>query len=164
MSGAGDLPLAGGCACGQLRYRLTAAPMFVHCCHCSYCQRQTGSAFAVNALIERSHLDLLSGEPEPIELATPSGKGQRVFRCPECRIALWSHYAVMGNKVAFIRVGTLDEPQRCPPDVHIHTARRLPWVRLPRTARAFDAYYEPKQEWPLESRQRFLALKHSSAD
>ena len=49
--------LEGGCACGAVRYRLTSAPMFVHCCHCRDCQRQTGSAFVLNALIEADRVD-----------------------------------------------------------------------------------------------------------
>ncbi len=60
----------GGCACGQVRYRMTSEPMFVHCCHCRDCQRQTGSAFVLNALIEADRVTRLEGAPEPVPVGT----------------------------------------------------------------------------------------------
>ena len=161
MSSTATQPLAGHCTCGEVRYQLTAAPMFVHCCHCSWCQRETGSAFAINALIESDCLDLLAGVPTRIELPSASGRGQSVYRCPKCEVALWSHYAGAGDAMAFVRVGTLEEPGRVEPDVHIYASDRLAWVRIPEGAKAFEEYYSPKQEWPPESQKRYLALKKS---
>ena len=66
--------LEGGCACGRVRYRLNAPPMFVHCCHCRDCQRQTGSAFVINALIETDRITILSGEVHPVAVPTDSGR------------------------------------------------------------------------------------------
>ena len=149
----------GGCDCRQVRYRLTSTPLFVHCCHCRWCQRETGTAFALNALIETSRLALLSGEPEMVDTPSNSGKGQKIARCPACRIALWSHYAGAGEILSFVRVGTLDDPDRFPPDIHIFTASKQPWVVLPPGARAVPEYYDAKQEWPAASLQRREAYR-----
>src|SRR5262245_51213226 len=100
----------GGCTCCAVRYRMMTRPLFTHCCHCSWCQRETGTAFALNAMIESDRVLILSGSPEVIATPSASGKGQRIVRCPECRIAVWSHYFGAGDAVRFVRVGTLDRP------------------------------------------------------
>jgi hypothetical protein len=145
--------LDGGCACGQLRYRMNAAPLFVHCCHCKDCQRQTGSAFVLNALIESAHVDLPSGRTSLHAMPTDSGKPHEVARCGECGTALWSHYGGF-RQLTFLRVGTLDDPTALPPDVHIYTRSKLPWIALPEKVPAFDAYYDSKNLWPAESLAR----------
>jgi hypothetical protein len=124
-------PLEGGCDCGQTRYRMETAPLFVHCCHCRWCQRGTGSAFALNAMIESGRVTLRPGEPEIVHTPSASGAGQKIARCPVCRVAVWSHYAGSGPVMRFVRVGTLDHPDLLPPDVHIFTASKQPWVVLP---------------------------------
>ena len=158
MSNEGTKPLDGGCACGAVRYRMTSEPMFVHCCHCRWCQRESGAAFALNALIEADRVDLLKGEPEPVDTPSNSGKGQKYFRCPRCRIALWSNYAGAGEAIRFVRVGTLDEPDRLPPDVHIYIASKQPWVVIPEGALAFEEYYDRAACWPEESLARRRAV------
>ena len=154
-----EIALEGGCACGTVRYRMDARPMFVHCCHCTWCQRETGSAFALNAFIEADRLTVLRGAPELVMTPSASGRGQRIARCPACRVAVWSHYAGAGDAVAFVRVGTLDEPGRVPPDIHIFTASKQPWVVIPDGARAVPEYYDRRQEWSEESLARWRALK-----
>ena len=149
----------GGCTCRHVRYRMTSRPMFVHCCHCRWCQRETGTAFALNAMIEADRVELLSGEVELVDTPSASGKGQRIWRCPNCRVAVWSNYAGAGDGVRFMRVGTLDEPDRMPPDIHIFTMSKQPWVSLPEGTPAVREYYKPKEMWPLESQQRFAALR-----
>jgi hypothetical protein len=148
--------LEGGCACGALRYRLASAPMFVHCCHCRNCQRQTGSAFVINALIETDRIALLAGAPEPVGVPRDSGPHD-IYRCPACRIALWSDY---GGRPAlrFVRVGTLDDPAALAPDVHIYTRSKLPWVQLPEGVPAFEAYYRTQELWPAASLDRRRAI------
>ena len=145
--------LEGGCGCGQVRYRLRSAPLFVHCCHCKDCQRQTGSAFVLNALIETDRLEVLAGETTVVTMPTDSGKPHDVARCSACGTAVWSHYGGF-NVLSFIRIGTLDQPAALPPDVHIYTRTKLPWVTLPRGTPAFDAYYDSKTLWPAESLAR----------
>ena len=149
----------GGCTCRQVRYRLTSKPLFVHCCHCSWCQRETGSAFALNAMIEADRVQMLQGEVEVIETPTQSGKGQRISRCPTCKIAVWSNYAGAGDTVRFVRVGTLDEPSRLPPDIHIFTTSKQPWVSLPAGIPAEAEYYRASERWPADSLERRAALQ-----
>ena len=153
-----DQEFEGGCACGAVRYRMTSAPMFVHCCHCRWCQRETGAAFALNAMIEADRVVLLSGTPEMVDTPSNSGKGQTYARCPSCQIALWSHYAGAGDKVSFIRVGTLDQPDRMPPDIQIFTESKQPWVILSPDIPAVAEYYSRSEYWPAESIARRKAI------
>jgi hypothetical protein len=148
----------GGCTCGALRYRMTRQPLIVHCCHCRWCQRETGASFALNAMIESSCLVLDRGSPEAVETPSASGKGQRILRCPACRVALWSHYAGAGDAISFVRVGTLDDPDRLPPDIHIFTSTKQPWVVLPPGIPAVEEYYDRNDYWPAESLRRRKAL------
>ena len=148
----------GGCTCGFVRYRMSSRPLFVHCCHCRWCQRETGASFALNALIEADRVQLLAGEVEVINTPSNSGKGQKISRCPRCRIAVWSNYAGAGDAVRFMRVGTLDEPDRLPPDIHIYTESKQPWVILPPGAPAVPQYYRASEFWPKESLERRAAL------
>ena len=149
--------LEGGCACGHVRYRLKSGPMFVHCCHCRECQRQTGSAFVVNALIETDRVETLAGATEMVPVPGESGTAQEIHRCPDCKVALWSHYG--GRRwLCFIRVGALDKPAALPPDVHIYTRSKLPWIALPEGVPAFAAYYSSRELWPAESLERRKAV------
>jgi hypothetical protein len=154
--------LEGGCACGEVRYRLDAPPMFVHCCHCLNCQKHTGSAFVINLLIEASRVALLRGTPEGTDLPANGGTPSVVSRCPRCRVAVWSVY---GGRTAilFVRGGSLDTPAAVAPDVHIYTRSKLPWVTLPESAPAFDAFYDVRELWPPASLERVAALSSSSA-
>ncbi len=136
-----DAPLEGRCTCGEVRYRLASRPFAVHCCHCRDCQRETGSAFVLNGLIETPLVELAEGEPETIDTPSASGKGQEIVRCPSCKVALWSHYGGMGDKAAFVRVGTLENPDACSPQVHIFTRSKQPWFDLPTGAPAFEVFY-----------------------
>lgn len=153
-----DETYEGGCTCRAIRYRVTSRPLFVHCCHCTWCQRESGSSFALNAMIEADRVVLLAGEPEVVATPSNSGKGQKIARCPTCRIALWSNYAGAGDKFRFVRVGTLDEPRRLPPDVHIFTASKQPWVVIPEGMPAVEIFYDRKVLWPAESLARRQAV------
>jgi len=159
MSGPIDFVLDGGCACGGVRYRLTSGPIFVHCCHCRWCQRESGAAFALNAMIEADRVVLLKGAPERVATPSASGRGQVFARCPDCRVALWSNYSGAGDTVRFVRVGTLDQPDRLPPDIHIYTASKQPWVVIPAGAVALPEYYSKDDYWPAASLARLRAVK-----
>jgi hypothetical protein len=147
-------PLEGGCDCGTGRYRMETRPLFVHCCHCRWCQRETGASFALNAMIEADRVTLLGAEPDIVDTPSASGRGQKIARCPKCRIAVWSNYSGAGPSVRFVRVGTLDEPDHLPPDIHIFTESRQPWVVLPQGTPAVPEYYDRKRYWPAESLAR----------
>ena len=148
----------GGCTCRQVRYRLTLPPIIVNCCHCRWCQRETGTAFAINAMIESDAINLLNGEPERVLTPSQSGKGQVIVRCPICHVAVWSHYAGAGELLSFVRVGTLDNPDALPPDVHIFTSSKQPWVILPPDKPAFEAYYNRSEQLPAASLERLARL------
>ena len=149
----------GGCGCGRLRYRLASAPIFTQACHCTWCQRETGAAHALNAMIEAERVELLSGEPEMVLTPSASGKGQKIWRCPACRIAVWSNYAGSGERLRFIRVGTLDTPAALPPQMQIFTSTKLPWVRLNPDIPAVADYYDPKTVWPAASLERMRVVQ-----
>lgn len=148
------LPLDGGCTCGEVRYRLASGPLIVQCCHCRWCQRESGAAFALNAMIETDRIKLLRGRPLLETIPSFSGQGQQVARCPDCMVALWSHYAGGGATFAYVRVGTLDDPDRLPPDIHVFTASKQPWVVIPPGAQAVPAFYRRSEVWPAESLER----------
>ena len=148
----------GGCTCRAVRYRMTTRPLFVHCCHCRWCQRESGASNTLNALIESDRVISSAGAPEGVNTPSASGKGQRIFRCPHCRVAVWSHYSGAGNAIRFVRVGTLDQPDLLPPDIHIFTSSKQPWVVLPASAAAVPEYYRRDDYWPKESLERRRAL------
>jgi hypothetical protein len=149
----------GGCTCRFVRYRMAGAPLIVHCCHCRWCQRETGTAFALNAMIEADRVELKQGEVDVVATASLSGKGQKISRCPKCRIALWSNYSGAGDAVRFVRVGTLDEPDRFPPNIHIFTASKQPWVVLGADVPAVTEYYKSSEVWSNSSLERSALLK-----
>jgi hypothetical protein len=151
-----SVPREGGCACGAVRYRLTSDPLFTHCCHCLNCQRQTGSAFVINLLIEADRVELLAGVPQPIDVPRDDGSKQRIFRCPTCQVAVFSEYG--RPEVRFVRGGTLDQPSGVTPDVHIFTRSKVTWVTLPDSVPAFEVYYDMKALWPAASLERLEAI------
>lgn len=152
------MPLDGGCDCRHVRYRMTTRPLIVHCCHCSWCQRESGAAFALNAMIEADRVRLLSGEVRLVDTPSASGEGQKIARCPRCLIALWSHYAGAGPILSFVRVGTLDEPDRLPPEIHIFTSTKQAWLQIPAGTPAVAGYYDREKYWSAESLARSRAI------
>ena len=155
-----SVPREGGCACGAVRYRLASDPLFTHCCHCLNCQRQTGSAFVINLLIEADRIELLAGEPVPVDVPRGGSQKQRIFRCPSCQVAVFSRYT--RATMRFVRGGTLDDPSSIEPDVHIYTRSKLPWVVLPASTPAFRTYYDTEKLWPAESVERLASMRRGS--
>ena len=158
MPDVSPFPAEGGCGCRAVRYRLESRPLFVHCCHCRWCQRESGASYALNAMIEADRVTLLAGAPQRVHTPSASGAGQLILRCPDCRVALWSHFAGSGPVVSFVRVGTLDNPDLLPPDVHIFTASKQPWVTIPPGQLAVPEYYDRDTCWPADSLARRQAL------
>ena len=146
----------GGCACGAVRYRLASDPLFIHCCHCLNCQRQTGSAFVINLMIEASRVEMVAGAPQPIEVPRDDGSAQRIFRCPTCQVAVFSEYG--RPELRYVRAGTLDSPSEVRPDVHIFTRSKVRWITIPESVPAFEVYYETKELWPAASLERLAAI------
>lgn len=152
-----ETDLEGRCTCGAVHYHLTRQPLFVHCCHCTWCQRETGSAFAVNALIETSHVQVTRGTVVACQQGSASGRGQTLINCDTCHTTLWSYYASAQERVSFVRVGTLLDPGQAPPDIHIFTSTKFPWVILPDGQPAVSEYYRRSDLWPEQSQQRYKA-------
>jgi hypothetical protein len=111
----------------------------------------------VNALIETDRVELLSGGTDAVPVPTDSGRPHLIHRCPTCKTALWSHYGGR-QPLSFVRVCTLDDPSALPPDVHIYTRAKLPWIVLPAGVPAFEVYYDSKTLWPPESLERRKAI------
>jgi hypothetical protein len=151
--------MEGGCSCGAVRYRLTSEPLFVHCCHCLNCQRQTGSAFVINLLIEADRVELLKSEPQPFDVPRDDGSMQQIYRCTACKVAVYSQYT--SPEFRYVRAGTLDEPRRITPDVHIFTKSKVDWVVLPESVPAFDVFYDMNELWPVASLERVEAIRRS---
>lgn len=158
MASLDSFPAEGGCDCRSVRYRMETSPLFVHCCHCRWCQRESGASFALNAMIEADRVVELGSSPELVDTPSSSGSGQLIARCPNCKVALWSNYAGAGPLVKFVRVGTLDLPDLLPPDIHIFTASKQPWIVLPDAIPAVTEYYDRKQYWPADSLARHKVL------
>jgi hypothetical protein len=152
--------LEGGCACGAIRYRLGSDPLFIHCCHCLNCQRQTGSAFVINLMIEATFVEMVAGAPQPVDVPRDDGSTQRIFRCPTCQVAVFSEYG--RPEVRYVRAGTLDRPSTVTPDVHIFTKSKVSWVTIPESTPAFEVYYDMKELWPRASLERLTAILASS--
>jgi hypothetical protein len=152
--------IEGGCSCGHVRYRINSKPLIVHCCHCRWCQRQTGASFALNALFDAVDVELIKGDVSEESIPSPSGKGQIIARCPKCKIAVWSNYFMGGIKelIRFIRVGTLDDPDQLPPDVHIFTSTKQPWVNLPANNLVVNEFYDYEKTWTQDNLDRKKAL------
>ncbi len=149
-----DESFAGRCTCGAVQYELASKPMFINCCHCTWCQRETGASYVLNALIESDRLTVEQGEPEQVNTPSASGKGQKIWRCPDCKVALWSHYAGFGDAISFVRLGTLEEARSFQPQAHVFTETKQPWVEIPNGHPVFDEFYSLKEQWPDESRAR----------
>ena len=152
--------LTGGCACGEVRYRLVSEPLFVNCCHCLNCQRQTGSAFVINVLIETDRVKLLAWEPVAVDVPRDDGSSQTIFRCPRCQLGLFSEYSHPG--VRFVRAGTLDDPSAVAPGAHVYTRSKLSWVTLPDDVPSFGEYYDAQALWPPSSLERRDVLMRST--
>jgi hypothetical protein len=131
-------------------------PLIVHCCHCLNCQRQTGSAFVINMLIETKRLEVVVGEPNAVDVPRDDGSMQTVWRCPTCQTALFSEYT--SPRIRFVRAGTLDDPSTVAPDVHIFTRSKVPWVSIPDSVPAVEVFYDIKEVWPKQSLERLEAL------
>ncbi len=134
----------GHCGCGSVRFEVAQQPFAIHACHCSYCQRETGAAFAHNALVEPQALKLVAGEVEMVAIPAQSGNPQRIIRCKKCRTPVWGHYASFGDHACFIRVGAMERPSDFPPDVHIFTASKPDWLTLEGHVPIFQGLYSAK--------------------
>lgn len=154
----------GGCTCGKVRYKVEIEPLIVHACHCRWCQRQTGGPHVINALYEAKNVVLTQGEVENVTVPSPSGEGQTIARCPDCKIAIWSNYLTsrLRERLRFLRTGTLDNPDVMPPDVHIYTSTKLPWYKIPEDHYAVEEFYDFDTTWSKTSQERYFAWEKAT--
>jgi hypothetical protein len=126
----------GGCTCGRVRYRIEGEPIFAHCCHCRQCQKLSGSAFVMNALIERDRVQVTAGADA---LGDETGQG----RCRDCHTLLWGTHRVFGDGILFLRAGTLDEGDRIAPGAHFFVRSKHGWVIVPEGTPSFETLPGP---------------------
>ena len=152
----------GGCLCGDTRFEILGPPMIVHACHCTHCQRRSGVPFVVNLWIEDSLVNVLSGTPvKHGEVVSEQGQSSEGWACQKCGFGLWTVYHAARKGSIFLRAGTLDDPSEFPPDVHIFTRSKQPWVQIPDDVPSFEAFYDFRETWSTESQQRYKNLKEA---
>jgi hypothetical protein len=126
--------ILGGCLCGGVRYRFTGEPLAYYACHCTDCQRQTGSAFGLSMIVHREAVEVLRGEPRLFEVSMPDGRTKRGRCCPECPVRLWGE-PVKLPQLLILRPGTFDDPGVHEPFGDIWTQSARPWVGFTRGPR-----------------------------
>ena len=129
-------PYHGGCLCDLIRYRLTDEPLTLYVCHCTDCQRRTGSAFALSMVVLKSALELLQGDPRTYAV-TSDGLQRRGKFCAECSTRLWGE-PVKFPQVVVVQPGTLDDTTWLHPIGHIWTRSAQPWVSIPKDTVNFE--------------------------
>ena len=129
------LPQTGGCQCGKLRYELTQAPTLVYTCHCTDCQRLSGSAFSLGVALPETGFRLTAGEPRALQRVPDSGRINTRFVCPDC--ASWVYSQPRGGVIR-VRAGSLDDRSWLRPTRHIWTRSKQPWITLPATDEVFE--------------------------
>lgn len=123
-------PYTGRCLCGEIEYRLNEEPVTYYACHCTDCQKRSGSSFGLSMLVKRSSLEVTKGEPSLQVLKGPDGTPRRQRNCRSCGIRLWSEPAKY-PELAVLRPGSLDDIKSFQPVAHIWTRSKLPWVQIP---------------------------------
>ncbi len=138
--------LTGGCQCGALRYVARPSVKFrSYACHCTDCQSQTGSAFALHVWLLAAELEVV-GECHEGRQSKPDGARLSVFGCPHCLSRI---YSVNSSRpqVITLRIGTRDDSARFTPDFHIWVRSKQPWINLPQGAMALDEQPKLAEEW-----------------
>jgi hypothetical protein len=148
----------GGCACGAVRYRLLKPPLFVHCCHCTRCQRESGTAYVAHGMIERANLEW-DGEVTAVRLPTDSKTRHEIVHCAACLTPLWGQHGRQPSVMVYLKVGTFDAPERCPPNAHIFVRSKLAWVAINPDIPQFARYYNAAKVWPQESLERYATAR-----
>lgn len=163
-------PLTGHCVCKTVTYALTAPPMITHCCHCTYCQLETGSAFALNTVVESYNFTITSSlpplfanRPSP---SAPDGSQHLVAYCPNraCNTDIFSYYGA-NKATVYVKAGTLDHEsrRRVRPDVHIFASSKVDWIDLrgevDKGVPVYEEFYDREDVWANESLVRLERLR-----
>jgi hypothetical protein len=150
--------VAGGCVCGEVRIAVRGRPIVVHGCHCRFCQAASGSAFAVNLMLETAQVAVTAGRTQQISRQAELGAHTRHV-CPNCRTELFGHHPMLGPDIAFVGAGVLDRPGGYAPDVHCFTRSKYDWVVLPAGVPAFEGNYDMAAVWSDEAKARVAKLR-----
>ncbi len=135
-----QMPLRGGCQCGAVRYEITKPPLSVYACHCTECQRQSGSAFALSMPVARDSLSVVKGTPKAWRRTHESGRVIQCLFCADCGTRLY-HNPEANPAVTIVKPGTLDDAKTLHAVGHIWTKSAQPWVQIP----ADSVTYEGQQ-------------------
>jgi len=151
-------PYHGGCLCGIIRYRVADEPLTLYVCHCTDCQRRTGSAFALSMVVLKSALELLQGDPRTYAV-TSDGLQRRGKFCAECSTRLWGE-PLKFPQVVVVQPGTLDDTTWLRPVGHIWTRSAQPWVSIPKDTVNFEG--QPDDPMVLINAWRHRATRERS--
>jgi hypothetical protein len=123
-------PYLGGCLCGAIRYRITAEPITVYACHCTDCQRRTGSALALSMLLPLAAIEVTAGEPAAYSASLPDGRVKRGRMCAGCCCRLWGEPPKRPG-IAVLQAGTLDNTSWVRPAAHVCARSAQSWFVFP---------------------------------
>jgi len=152
-----SFPREGGCQCGAVRYAVTCEPTALYCCHCTNCQAQGGSAFAMSMLVPRDGFAFIKGEPKRFDFVADSGNGKTGWCCPDCGVRLM--HDTEGRDSITVRAGTLDGAGELRPVGHIWTRSAQAWMKFDETDLIYekapeDGYTALKEKWAHQQASR----------
>ena len=145
--------LTGGCICGQVKYQIIDKPLFTQACHCKDCKVLTGSSYVVNSSILENTL-IVEGEVSSTELKAGSGASYKTYFCTKCGNYVYADYDSAVGRLT-VRTKTLDNSEKFPPQVHIFTKDKDPWLNLSEDVICFKEMYDQKKTWPEDSLNRY---------
>lgn len=123
-------PMAGGCQCGAVRYRILGSPLTLYCCHCTECQRQSSSAFGMSMRVERPAIEV---EWRSMSCHVRGEGGRQAVEgwfCGRCGVRLF-HSRPGASDFANVKAGSLDDTSWLRPVGHIWLASAQPWFVAP---------------------------------
>lgn len=142
----------GRCLCGEISYQIIDKPLFTHACHCTDCQKVTGSAFGLSMFILRQDFQMLSGTPTVAHPPQQYGVAA-IYACGDCGCAIYRTHSYL-DKFVFPFPGTFDDTTWVKPQAHIYTRSKQPWVQLADDEPAFEKQYKRDDVWPEASLKR----------
>jgi hypothetical protein len=146
-----SMPLKGGCQCDKLRFELSAPPLMLYACHCTNCQKQTGSAFVLSTAIVENTFSFIEGEPAKVEWTADSETQRYGLYCSDCggRICNGQTPSI---GVLSLRAGTFDEKSWVRPAAHIWVKSAQPWIKFEADDLLYDG--QPTDYTPIAERFR----------
>ncbi|MGZ5870506.1 MAG: GFA family protein [Bradyrhizobium sp.] len=147
------LPLSGGCPCEAVRFAVNAMPLLVYACHCTECQRWSGSAFSLSMPVASDSFALTCGKPRPWRRTGASGFESTYWFCGDCGGRVYGQRDSRPDIIA-VRAGTLDDTSWLRPIAHVYLRSAQAWERIPNNAEGFEVM--PKEFWSLSEKWQQL--------